>query len=247
MSFTNKTVVITGGNSGIGAAAAVLFAKEDANVVIVGRNEKNLNTVAEECEKHGKRAFIIKADLFKDDDVKSVITQTIEKYNRIDVLVNSAAHYHDGTILDGNLLKAYDEVMHFNVRVIVQLTNLAIPYLTETKGTVINLSSISILNNIPYFVSKVALDHFTRCAALELAPIGVRVNAVNPGYVRTASLLEEVGDNVGMLEEFKKLSALKKLAEPEEIASVVLFLASDKAACITGVNYVIDNGTLLRT
>ncbi|XP_073942435.1 3-oxoacyl-[acyl-carrier-protein] reductase FabG-like [Choristoneura fumiferana] len=218
MSFTNKTVVITGGSNGIGAATAVLFAKEDANVVIIGRNETNLNKVAKDCEEYGRRPLIIKADLFKDEDVKSVITKTIQKYNRIDVLVNSAAHYHDGTILDGNLLKAYDEVMNFNVRVIVQLTNLVIPYLTETKGNIINLSSIPMLSNIPYFVSKVALDHFTRCAALELAPVGVRVNAVNPGYVRTATLLEEVGDNADMLEEFKKLAALKKLAEPEEIA-----------------------------
>ncbi|CAH0713418.1 unnamed protein product, partial [Brenthis ino] len=147
-------------------------------------------------------------------------------------------------------MKAYDDVMNVNVRAAIYLTKLAAPYLIKTQGNVVNISSVlgEMPSSIPplmtYCMSKAALNHFGQCAAVELAPHGVRVNTVSPGPVET-DIIENSGFP-GTWDDFKKGTILDRVSDPEEIADVILFLASDKARGITGSNYLTDNGTLLK-
>lgn len=249
MSFENKIVLVTGGSSGIGAATAVLFAKEGASVVIVGRNEAKLKTVIEQCQEHGVTPLVIKADVSHEEAPGEIIKQTIDRYGKLDVLVNNAGIVFTGGLLDGELMKNYDKIMNTNLRAVVCLTNLAVPYLVKTRGNVVNISSTLGTQAGPwmmaYCISKAGLEHFSKTAALELAPSGVRVNIVSPGPVVT-DILETAG-MPDLWEEWGKQTPLGKVAYADEVADLILFLASDKAKSITGANYTIDNGSLLKS
>ncbi|XP_026752625.2 uncharacterized oxidoreductase TM_0325-like [Galleria mellonella] len=254
MDFNNKVVIITGASSGIGAAAALLFASQSAKVVLVGRNEAALKDVADKCMKSkGIKPLVVKAELSKDDDVKNIITQTINVYGRIDVLVNNAGVGVQGSIRDG--IEPYDRVMGINVRPVYYLISLATPYLVKTKGNIVNVSSVAAfkpikdMNFLPYCTSKAALDQITRCVAAELARDGVRVNSVNPGatktpFVQAAGLTKEQMDDLYKVRE--KTLPLGKMAESEDVADLIFYLASDRARSITGSIFVIDNGEILQ-
>lgn len=250
MSFNNKVILVTGGSSGIGAATAVSFAREGAKVAIVGRNETKLRSVAAEIEKNGNKCLVIKADVANDDDARRIVQETVDTFGGIDVLVNNAGTNKFGSVLDGKLMDAYDSIMSVNLRAAMNLTSLAAPHIVKTKGSIINISSTgsqlvpALPQFIPYCVSKAALEHFTKGAARELAPSGVRVNAIRPGPVRT-DMIENTGFP-GTWDIFKAGTALNRVGEPEEIAYIALFLASDKAKSITGSVYTSDNGYLLK-
>ncbi|XP_045499848.1 uncharacterized oxidoreductase SERP2049-like [Colias croceus] len=251
MDFANKVVIITGASSGIGAAAALSFAKQSAKLVLVGRNETNLNQTASKCEQFKNiKPLIVKADITVDDDVKNIINQTIQQFGCIDVLVNNAGVGIHGSILEG--VELYDKAMNINVRATYLMTSLAAPYLIKSKGNIVNVSSIAALkpikdfNFLPYCVSKAALDQFTKCVALELASKGVRVNSVNPGCTRT-KFIETAGFPVNdeALDRRATEFPLGKIVESDEVADLILYLASDRARSITGSIYIIDNGELL--
>ncbi|CAG5049599.1 unnamed protein product [Parnassius apollo] len=251
MSFTGKVVFISGASSGIGAAAAIEFAKQDADVVIIGRNEAKMNNVYKQCEAHGKKPLVIKADISKDKEAKAAINKTIDKFGKLDILVNNAGIMRLGSILNGNLLESYDEVMSTNLRAVMHLTALAAPHLIKTKGNIINISSIAgeIFPIVPefmsYSVSKAALNHFTRCSASELAGYGVRVNSISPGPVKT-----DFAENSGITDLITKANfktPLGRVSDAVEIADLILYLSSDKAKGITGSNYVTDNGCLIKS
>lgn len=250
MSFKNKVVLVTGGSAGIGAATAEQFAKEGASVAIVGRNEAGLKAVAQRCEKHGAPNLIIKADVSKDAEAKTIITKTVEKFGKLDVLVNNAGILKNASLASPDVMQTYDDVLRINLRAVVHLTSLAAPYLAKTKGNIINISSIlaetyvQIPHLMMYCTSKAALNHFTHGAALELAASGVRVNIVSPGPVRTNMLQGLVNDKDW--DDNASATALQRVSEPEEVADVIMFLASDKAKGVTGSNYVVDNGVLLK-
>ncbi|XP_063539065.1 3-oxoacyl-[acyl-carrier-protein] reductase FabG-like [Cydia strobilella] len=258
MSFSGKVVLVTGASSGIGAATAILFSKEGASVAIVGRNETKLGNVAQKCKQLGAQPLVIRADVSNEKEASTIIEKTVDHFGKLDVLVNNAGIIRKASVADSNSLKIYDEVMNTNMRSIVQLTSLAAPFLVATKGNIVNVSSVAstkLLEGLTaYCVSKAGLDHFTRCAALDLAASGVRVNSVNPGPVRTD--LAENGDLMNLMmpgagdaawwEYMKTMTALNRVGEPEEIADVIAFLASDKARSITGSTYVSDNGHTLK-
>ncbi|KAI5633650.1 enoyl-(Acyl carrier protein) reductase domain-containing protein [Phthorimaea operculella] len=250
MSFKNKVVLVTGASSGIGAATAILFAKEGADVSMVGRNQKKLDAVAAKVATVGKTPLVINADVSKDDDVKRIITKTISNFGKLDVLVNNAGFTIPGTILDGKVLESYDAVMSVNVRAVINVTTLAAPHLAATKGNIINVSSVASLltpsrpDFIAYYVSKAALDHFTRGAALELASSGIRVNSVNPGPVKT-DFMENANINI-KFDDFASVTPLKRVSDSEEIAELIMYLAGEKARGITGSVYVTDNGYCLK-
>ncbi|CAK1590607.1 unnamed protein product [Parnassius mnemosyne] len=250
MSFVDKVALVTGASSGIGAATAILFAKEGACVVLVARNEVKLKNVLEQCEKYSKKHFLIIADISNDEDVINVVKKTIDSFGKLDVLVNNAGICRFTSILDENLMAVYDETLNTNLRAHVHITNLAAPHLIKTKGSIVNISStagssISMSSRtLPYFISKAALDQFSRGVALELAQYGVRVNTISPGPVKT-DIFENANAPV-TVDSFKHMTALDRVAEPEEIAELILYLSSDKAKSITGSNYVSDNGYLLK-
>ncbi|XP_045491781.1 3-oxoacyl-[acyl-carrier-protein] reductase FabG-like [Colias croceus] len=248
MSFSNKVVIVTGASSGIGAATALQFSREGAAVVMVGRNEEKLNTVKQKCDAEGWPAFTIKADVSNEEETREIIDITSEEFGKIDILVNNAAILRCGSLVDGSILDTYDEVMNTNLRGAVNLTTFATPYLIRSRGNIIFVSSIGAEKIIctdynAYCMSKAALTHFSRATALELSPHGVRVNTITPGIFRT-DLLENSD-----MEMFKHNSVFNtmvdKWIEPEEVAKLILHVASDKAKSSTGSNFVIDNGKLL--
>lgn len=254
MDFCNKVVLITGASSGIGAVAAVLFAQQSAKVALVGRNEHNLQEVATKCEKaKGIKPLLIKAELHNDADVQRIISDTVNAFGQIDVLVNNAGLGMRGSITDG--IDPFDRVMAINVRAVYLLTSLAVPYLVKVKGNIINVSSVAAFKPIkdadylPYCISKAALDQFTKCVALELAKSGVRVNSVNPGGTRTPFALNAGFSQAEMEELYKsrdKNYPLGKMAESEDIADLIVYLASNRARSITGSIFVVDNGESLQ-
>jgi NAD(P)-dependent dehydrogenase (short-subunit alcohol dehydrogenase family) len=250
-SFTGRVVLVTGATSGIGHAVAVKFAKESASVVALGRNQSALSEVEASVQNAGGKPLTLAVDVTNDSEVHQAIAETIDNFGRLDVLVNAAGHISTGSI-EQTSLAAWDAMMNVNLRAVFQLMQLAAPYLIKTKGNIVNVSSVTGLRSFPgvlaYCVSKAGVDQLTRCAALELAPKGVRVNAVNPGVVITeihkrGGMSEE--DYANFLEHSKTTHPLGRVGDPKEIAELVFYLASEKASWITGATYQIDGGRAL--
>ena len=246
--FTGKVALVTGATSGIGQACAMAFANEGANVVCVGRKTEALQDVEARIRELGTQPLTIEADLTREQEAQRAVEESVRVFGGIDVLVNAAGHISNGTI-ENTSLEAWDEMMNVNVRAVFQLMQRAVPSLIERRGNIVNVSSVTGLRAFPgvlaYCVSKAALDQLTRCAALELAAKGVRVNAVNPGVVVTqihkrGGMSEEA--YAAFLEHSKQTHPLGRTGRPEEIASLVLYLASNQASWITGATYSIDGG-----
>jgi len=246
--FANKTVLVTGATSGIGKATALRFTKSGARVAAVGRDQNALNELRETMNAGGGNSTTIAADLAKPGSVDAVVSQTVSELGGIDVLINAAGHLSSGTI-ETTSEDAWDNMLNINLRAVFQLMQKALPSIIERRGNIVNVSSVTGLRAFPgvlaYCVSKAGLDQLTRCAALELASKGVRVNAVNPGVVVT-----EIHKRGGMsaeqyaafLQHSKDTHPLGRVGDASEVAELILFLASDRASWITGATYSIDGG-----
>ena len=187
-----KVALITGASSGIGAATAVLFSRLGASLALTGRNEVNLQRTRDECmlvlHAEAEQPLLVIADLYSEEDVARLVDATVKRFGRLDILVNNAAIVEFDTI-ETTSLEQYDRIMNVNVRAAYQLTMLCVPHLIETRGNIVNVSSIagtrSFTGLLAYSVSKAALVQLTSCTALELASKGIRVNSVNPWLVMT--------------------------------------------------------------
>lgn len=254
MSFEGKVILITGATSGIGAACAEFFAKEGALLALVGRNAERSITVKEKIKGNGVEAdpLFILADISVDSE--RIINETIDKYGRLDILINNAAFAISGSIEDMRA-EDFDSMMATNVRGTLLVTQLAVPHLIKTKGNIINISSICGLRAfekfLGYCMSKAALDQFTRCISLELASKGVRVNSINPGVIDT-KFHEYLGVEKGnseyeaLMETYAKLHPIKRVGQPEECVNAIAFLAKGDAGFITCVTLPIDGGLAVK-
>ncbi|CAK8679708.1 unnamed protein product [Clavelina lepadiformis] len=252
--FASKVVVITGASSGIGAATAKELSKQGALLSLTGRNKEKLAQVADECKKLGAKDVLqVVGDVSKQEDMERIIKETADKFGEIHVLVNNAGFAAMSPIADLEL-EQFDRCFNVNVRAVLYLTKLALPYLEKTKGNIVNISSIASTNyTIPGFIiygsTKASCDHVTKASALELAKSGVRVNAVNPAVVETnfasnAGVPEE--QNEGFNAQQAKLHPLnERNIKVEEVVDAILFLASDKATMITGSCLRVDGGRAL--
>jgi NAD(P)-dependent dehydrogenase (short-subunit alcohol dehydrogenase family) len=198
MRFENKVIIITGASSGMGRETAILFSNEGAKVVLVARSEKGLDGTIDLCKNKDPNNFLkVVADLSDMKSPQIIIDETIKKFKQIDILFNNAGMGTQFQFLADFDPQTFDSIMNLNVKVVMLLTKLATEHLVKTKGNVINNSSMAAIKNFPFFVtysmSKAALDKFTKCAALELGPKGVRVNSVNPGYIEGTDFIEKVG------------------------------------------------------
>ncbi|HEX7721437.1 MAG TPA: SDR family oxidoreductase [Pyrinomonadaceae bacterium] len=246
-----RIVMVTGATSGIGRAVARRFASASDRVIAVGRDSAALDEVAADIVRDGGECSAIRCDVTNDADVDKAFESVIGETSRLDVLVNAAGHISTGSI-ENTSLAAWDAMMNVNLRAVFHLMQLAAPLLIKSKGNIVNISSVTGLRSFPgvlaYCVSKAGLDQLTRCAALELAPKGVRVNAVNPGVVVTeihkrGGMSEE--DYRAFLEHSKTTHPLGRVGDPREIAELVFYLASENAGWITGATYQIDGGRAL--
>ena len=244
----NKVAIVTGASSGIGKATAVRFAEEGAMIVAVGRNEAGFAELREEVRDLEGTVRVHLADLTEQSQIDRLVSETVQHCGQIDVLVNAAGIIRSGTLVD-TPVDELDKLMNINVRSVYYLMQKVIPSLEKTRGNIVNISSIAGSRAFPgvmaYCISKAAVDQLTRCAALELAEKGIRVNAVNPGVVVTnlhkrGGMSDEAYE--AFLENAKRTHPLGRPGEAREVADLVAFLASVKAGWITGVTYEIDGG-----
>jgi NAD(P)-dependent dehydrogenase (short-subunit alcohol dehydrogenase family) len=243
--FAGKVAVVTGASSGIGRATALGLSREGASVVLVSRDQAALEAVAAEAA--GPTA-VVAADVTADDTPARVVAEAVARFGGIDVLVNAAGIIGTAST-DQTPDELFDRMMAINVRAPFRMMREAFPQLRERRGTIVNVSSVNGLRAFAgvavYCSSKAALDHLTRCAALDWAPHGVRVNCVNPG-VTVTNLHRRGGMDetryAAFLDRAKETHPLGRPGQADEIADAVLFVASDKAAWMTGDTIAVDGG-----
>lgn len=241
-SLNNKVAVVTGGNSGIGYATAQLLKERGATVIITGRSEERINKAAADL---GVKGFV--ADVINLTDLDLLVNQIENEYKKVDILFVNAGIFTPAPI--GQITEEmFDNQMGINFKGAVFTTEKFLPILND-GASIINLSSVNAYTGMPntavYAASKAALNSYTRTAATELAERKIRINAVNPGPVSTP-IFEKTGMPEEQLNDFaaamQNRIPLKRFGQPEEIAKLVAFLASDDASFITGSEYNIDGG-----
>lgn len=243
-----KKVIVTGASSGIGRATALKFVENGATVIAVGRNQKELSLLQEQAQGTSGTIKSALTDVRETTQIDELVANIADDFGEIDVLVNAAGIIGNGSI-ETTTLDDWDKMLNVNLRAVFYLMQKCVPHLEKAKGNIVNVSSVTGLRAFPnvlaYCVSKAAIDQLTRCTALELAPKGVRVNAVNPGVVVTnlhkrGGMADENYEK--FIEHSKTTHPLGRAGEPGEIAELIYFLASEKAAWITGATYEIDGG-----
>lgn len=244
-----KKALITGGSRGIGRATAIIFAKAGADVAINFLNkEQAALEVKEKVHSLGRDCLALKADISLEDQVERLVETLMNNWNKIDILVNNAGIWTYGEI--GNMDYAiWHETMQLNLDAVFFLCNAVVPVMKEQKkGGIINVSSTAGVRgeafHSHYAASKGAIISFTKSLASELAPIGIRVNCVAPGWVDT-DMCEEVFRVPGYRSKVEESIPLKRIPPPEDVAGPILFLASDLAQHITGEVVNVNGGSVL--
>lgn len=240
--FAGKTVIITGSSTGIGEGIARRFASEGANVVINARNAEKCRAVAASLDP--QRTLVVAGDVAKSEFAGEIVGAAVGRFGSLDVLINNA-----GVAVSGMLHKASDDeidrVIDINVKGVLYLCRAAIPELTKTRGSIINISSVSGTggdSTLPiYNASKGAVTNLTRGLAQQVGMLGIRVNAINPSLTRS-DMVEGIVSNEKLMKAFMQSIPLGRMGEPEDIAAAAAFLASEDAAFITGVNLAVDGG-----
>ncbi|MBU8852861.1 SDR family NAD(P)-dependent oxidoreductase [Priestia megaterium] len=252
MRFEGQIAVITGAGSGIGEATAQRMAKEGARVILVGRTQEKLVQAASSIERLCERKCtdIFSADVTKEEDVKELAKFIKEKYGQIHLLINNAGGSVNSTIKE-TTLEQWKHVQDVNLTSVFLVTKQLIPLLTEEIGenrSIVNVASLSGHKagaQIPHYsAAKAALINFTKAMAFELAPHGVRVNSVSPGFVETP-LTQPGLENERFTKAIEKNTALKRVGKPDEIANVIAFAASEEASYMTGSDLLVDGGWLI--
>ncbi len=240
--FDGKVVLITGAGSGIGEAAATAFVREGAIVVAADKDKDGLKQLEKTL---GTKALLTEVmDTSDADECQDVVEKAVEKFGRLDVLVNDAGVDHLGAVDEGKL-DEWERVMGTDLNGYFYMIRFAIPHLRKQRGCIVNVSSVSGLggdwNHSFYNAAKGAITNFTRALALDEAKHGVRVNAVNPSLVYT-SMTAQMKAKPELIKKFEERIPLGRGANPEDIAGPILFLASDAAHFVTGVNLPVDGG-----
>jgi len=238
-----KTAVITGGSSGIGFAIAERFARGGLELVVVGRDELKLNQA---CRAIGNSAHPLRCDLSRLDEIPGAVQQIIDRFGRIDILVNNAG-IHLKKPLTEVTDDEYQKVILTNQTSVFSFTRAVAGFMQEQEsGAVLNISSMASIYGLPnviaYTASKAAIEGMTRAMAVELAPFGIRVNCIAPGFIRTKMSASALDRDPERKNRVYSRTPLGRLGSPEEVAEAAWFLVSDAASYITGVVLPVDGG-----
>jgi len=244
----NKIALITGASSGIGRATAIAMAGLGVRTALAGRKIDALEEVASRIAASGGACSVFPGDLSLDVDRQRIVQDCAAGFGGLDILVNAAGTIGSGT-LENTTLEDWRAMFAVNLDAVFRMMQLAVPFLEKSKGCIVNVSSVTGIRAFPgvlsYCVSKAGVDQLSHCAALELAPKGIRVNAVNPGVV-VSNLHRRGGMGEEQYKQFLERSTathpLGRVGTPEDIANLIVFLASDDAGWITGGSYSVDGG-----
>lgn len=249
--LAGKAALVTGGGTGLGRAIAIHFAAAGARVAVVGRRPEKLRQTLRAVRLAGGRGLAVPADLRREADCRRAVARAAAALGGLDILVNAAGVFSMGGL--DTSPSEWDRVMETNVRAMFLVTRAAAARLAKRKGCVVNLSSTAggvrpFPTVMPYCVSKAAVEMFTKCVALELAPAGVRVNAIAPGVVPTE--LHRAGGMgpkayAAFLARSASLHPLGFNGAPEDVAAAALYLAGPAARWMTGHTMVLDGGRTL--
>jgi meso-butanediol dehydrogenase/(S,S)-butanediol dehydrogenase/diacetyl reductase len=240
--FSGKVVIVTGAGSGIGAGTATRFAEEGAFVVLAGRRREKLEQVASKFDQ--EKTLIQVADVADESQAAALVEAAVARFGSLDVLVNNAGVAVMGKITDISTAD-WRKVMAADLDGVFYCTRAAMPHLIKSKGSVVNTSSVSGLGGdwgmTAYNAAKGGVTNLTRALALDYGAVGVRVNAVCPSFTNS-EMTGDMKDNKELIAKFMERIPLGRAAEPEDIAAVIAFLASDDARFVTGVNLPVDGG-----
>lgn len=243
----DRVAIVTGASRGIGHAIAAAFVREGARVVICGRKQDTLDTVAAQL---GERVVPVQCHIGRAGDVRRLVDRTHELFGRVDVLVNNAATNISQEPVLGIDEAKFDKMVEINLKSVFRLIQAVAPGMCERgSGSIVNITSISGMRpqyeGMLYSMTKAALIMMTQSYALELGPFGVRVNAIAPGFIQT-QLSEYYWKGEGRVEELVSKQALRRLGQPSEVAEIAILLASEGGSYVTGQTFVVDGGRLIQ-
>ena len=244
----NSVVLITGALTGIGRAAAIIFAREGAQIVVSGRRDKQGQELVEELHGLGAEAIFVRTDVREDADVRNLVDQTVKRFGRLDIAVNNAGTEGTPGPVTEQTAETYSATFDTNVLgTLLSMKHELRVMLPQRSGSIVNVSSaygsVGAAGASVYVASKHAIEGLTKSAALEVAGTGVRVNVVAPGTTDTGMLTRftSTDENKSAL---VSTVPLKRLAKPEEIAQVIAFVASANASYMTGASIPVDGGMI---
>jgi A-factor type gamma-butyrolactone 1'-reductase (1S-forming) len=252
--FEGKVVIVTGGSSGIGAAAALGFAREGARVVIAARRSDQSDAVVRQIEALGSEGLFIKTDVTKPADIEAMVETTLSRFGRLDCAVNNAGVAGPVNVPVAEIEEsAWDDVMNVNLKGVWICMKHEIPaMLKHGKGAIVNISSIygskpSDVGHAPYCASKFGLIGLSKTAAIDYGQQGIRINVVSPGYTHSEMMdpfVQALPDVVKTL--CNKYSAHSRLGKSEEVADAITWLCSDEAHFVSGAVLTVDGGDTAR-
>ena len=247
MKLKNKVAIITGAGAGIGKATANLFAKEGAEICCNSISQSALS-VADDIIERGGEAIFVQGDVSNKQDARTIIEETINEFEKIDIVFNNAGIVLGGTI-DSISTKDWDRTMAVNVRGVYLVSKYAIPYLKKTKGCIINnASSVAfkgVRNRAAYTASKGAVLSMTRAMASDYLQDNIRINAICPAWIKTPPVDDMFAKDPNIEKIALQHQPIGRLGRPEEIAQAVLWLCSDKATFMVGAELAVDGGYLM--
>ncbi len=250
MDLKNKVAIVTGARRGMGKSHALTLAKAGAKVVVSDISQEDCKQVIDEIKKQGGKAIAIKCDVSKKQEVEEMVKKTIENFSKIDILINNAGICQFKPFLELTE-QEWDKTLNINLKgYFLCAQSVAKQMAKQKKGVIVNIASIAMgqvgvgfFNMVHYCASKGGIVGMTEALALELAPFGIRVNAVAPGAIDTP-MIDPVKSDPKTMEAILTKIPLSRVGKPQEVSNLVLFLASDESSYITGSTVVIDGGWL---